>query len=354
MKNRCIGASGYRCIGKKDLATKTRRKPKLTRSKKPRISVSVIPMTASNFWVTAADGTRLFVYSWIPRTGDLKAVVQIAHGLAEHSGRYARLADALNAAGYAVYANDHRGHGRTAQSEDDVGILAARNGWKKSIEDLWQLNRHIAGTHSNTPIVLLGHSMGSTMALQFICEHGDSLAGVVLSGASGKPTPLALAGRFITRLERLRLGARSHSRIAYSLSFGAFNKRFAPARTNFDWLSRDPAEVDRYVADPRCGFPVSLQLWIDLLDGWIKASSPASLRCIPQELPVYVISGSRDPVSAGCRQIKPMLDAFRAAGVRNVEHKFYPDARHELFNETNRDEVTRDLIEWMGKLPKLP
>ena len=299
--------------------------------------------------LTAADGVNVFVYRWLP-PGPCKGVVQIAHGLAEHAGRYARLAQALNRAGYAVYANDHRGHGQTCQSKDQLGVLAQRNGWRLAMDDLWALNRRIAAEQPDKPIFLLGHSMGATMAQQFIGEHGDSLAGVVLSAANGAPTAMAAVGRFILRVERLRLGPLGRSRLANSLTFAAFNRRFAPTRTDFDWLSRDEAEVDKYVADPLCGFPATVQLWIELLDAWTVASRAAHCNRIPKALPIYVIAGSREPVSNNTKQLQPMLATFRAAGIQNVQHRFYPEARHELFNETNRDEVTRDLIEWLGEV----
>jgi alpha-beta hydrolase superfamily lysophospholipase len=307
-------------------------------------------MKTENFTLTATDGLELFVYRWLPEQTPI-AVVQIAHGLAEHAGRYTRLAESLTATGYAVYANDHRGHGRTAKSADDLGFFAEQNGWQKCVGDLWQLNRHIATVHSGLPIVLLGHSMGSTLAEQFMSEqggeHGDALAGVVLSGANGKPTSLAAVGRGIARTERLRLGARGKSKLIQALTFDAFNKKFAPARTAFDWLSRDPAEVDKYVADPLCGFPATVQLWIDLLEGWEAVSSAAHRRRVPKDLPIYVIAGGRDPVSGNTRQIEVWLADYRSAGFSRLEHRFYPEARHELLNETNRDEVTADLIRWL-------
>ena len=305
-------------------------------------------MKTENFTLAASEGAELFVYCWLPEQPI--AAVQIAHGLAEHAGRYSRLAEQLTAAGYAVYANDHRGHGRTAKSRDDLGFFAEQDGWQKCVDDLWRLNRHMAAAHPGLPIVLLGHSMGSTLAEQFMGEHGDALAGVVLSGANGKPASLAAIGRGITRAERLRLGARGRSKLVQSLTFDAFNKKFAPARTAFDWLSRDPAEVDRYIADPLCGFPATVQLWIDLLDGWNAVSTPAHRERVPKTLPIYVISGSRDPVSGDTRQLKLWLEDYRAAGFSRLEHRFYPEARHELFNETNRDEVTEDLLSWLKQL----
>jgi alpha-beta hydrolase superfamily lysophospholipase len=309
-------------------------------------------MKTSTFDLQATDGAQLFVYQWLTAE-TLKGIVQIAHGLAEHAGRYERLATALTSAGYAVYANDHRGHGRTAKSQDDLGFFAEEGGWRKCLDDLWRLNRHIAAAHSGLPIILLGHSMGSTLAEHFMGEHGDVLAGVVLSGANGKPTSLASVGRAITRAERLRLGARGKSKLVQSLTFDAFNKKFVPARTAFDWLSRDPAEVDKYVADPLCGFPATVQLWVDLLDGWAAVSTAEHRRQVPKTLPLYVIAGGHDPVSGGTRQLEPWLADYHAAGFTNLKHRFYSEARHELFNETNRDEVTADLIAWLDQqVPK--
>ncbi|OAI57559.1 hypothetical protein AYO50_01320, partial [Acidobacteria bacterium SCGC AG-212-P17] len=266
------------------------------------------------------------------------------------AGRYARLAEALNAAGYAVYANDHRGHGRTVKSADDLGFFAERDGWQKCVDDLWQLNRHIAATHPGLPIVLLGHSMGSTLAEQFMGDHGDALAGVVLSGANGKPAALAKIGGAIAWAERVRLGARGKSKLVQALTFDAFNKNFAPARTAFDWLSRDPAEVDKYVADPLCGFSATVQLWLDLLKGWAAVSRVAHRNHVPKPLPIYLIAGGRDPVSGNTRQLEPWMAEYRTAGLVNLTHKFYPEAGHEVFNETNRDEVTANLIEWLDQV----
>lgn len=316
-----------------------------------RVALMQAPVTSakfSTFRIPAPDGVELFVYRWLP-AGTPRAVVQIAHGLAEHAGRYSHLADSLTRAGYAVYANDHRGHGHTAQSVEELGSFGGSDGWNKCVDDLRLANRLIASEQPGTRIALLGHSMGSSLALSFLCKYSGAISGAVLSGASGQPTFPAHAGRLITRLEKLRLGRHGRSPLVHKLTFGEFNKRFAPERTGFDWLSRDPDEVDKYVADPLCGFHSSVQLWIDLLDGWVKAMSRGRT-LIPKNLPILVISGRRDPVSAGCRQIQAMLKAWSDAGLNNVEHKFYPEARHELFNEINREEVTQDLLEWLGKV----
>jgi len=299
-------------------------------------------MPESEFTFRADDGQSLFARRWLPAAPP-RAIVQIVHGLTEHSARYARLAAALNDAGYGVYAADLRGHGPMAAAADR-GHFADEGGWDKVVGDLWTLNRRIAADEPGTPIVLLGHSLGSFLGRSFIARHSDALAGVVLSGSSGRPPMIATFGRLIAREERLRLGRRGKSDPVFQMWFGDFNKPFRPARTAFDWLSRDEKEVDAYVADPFCGFPFTTQLAIDVLDALPHATSPASLAAIRKDMPIYVFSGERDPVGAN---IKGLIGDLKAAGFTRLTTRLYPGARHETLNETNRDEVTRDLIAWL-------
>jgi alpha-beta hydrolase superfamily lysophospholipase len=290
----------------------------------------------------AKDGARVSARRWLPE-GRPRAIVQIAHGLAEHSARYARLAAALNAAGYAAYASDHRGHGpKTAAA--DLGHFADEGGWGKVVGDLWTMNRLIAQEQPGVPIIFLGHSLGSFLGQEFVAEHSDALAGAVYSGSSGKPPAIATVGRLIARAERLRLGKRGKSQLIAQMWFGAFNKPFEPVRTAFDWLSRDDKEVDAYIADPYCGFPFSTQLAIDVLDALPGILAPERLARIRKDLPIYVFSGERDPVGAN---IQGLIDALKSAGFAKLNVRIYPGARHETLNENNREEVTRDLIAWL-------
>jgi len=300
------------------------------------------PMAESAILFVADDGVRLSGRRWLPE-GPPRGVVQISHGLAEHSARYARLAAALNAAGYGVYANDHRGHGPKA-APADLGHFADEGGWGKVVGDLWTMNRLIAKEQPSVPIVFLGHSLGSFLGQDFVAEHSDALAGAVFSGSSGKPAAIATLGRLIARAERLRLGKRGKSALIGKMWFGAFNKPFEPARTAFDWLSRDEKEVDLYVADPYCGFPTSTQLAIDVLDALPGLLAPGRLARIRKDLPIYVFSGERDPVGAN---LQGLIDDLKDAGFTRLTTRIYPDARHETLNELNREEVTRDLIAWL-------
>ena len=299
-------------------------------------------MLESEFDFRADDGQTLLARRWLPE-GPPRAVLQIAHGLAEHSARYARLAAALNAAGYAAYANDHRGHGPKA-APADLGHFADQGGWDKVVGDLWTFNRLIAAEQPGIPIVFLGHSLGSFLGRGFIAEHSDALAGVALSGSNGRPPAMATLGRLIAREERLRLGRRGKSDPILQMWFGEFNKPFKPARTAYDWLSRDEKEVDAFVADPFCGIPFTTQLAIDVLDALPRVTSRQSLAAIRKDLPIYVFSGERDPVGGN---IKGLFQDLKDAGFTRLTTRLYPDARHEMLNEANRDEATRDLIAWL-------
>lgn len=306
-------------------------------------------MITSTLWHQATDGKKLFVRRFLP-DGGAKAVLHLSHGMAEHSARYARLAGALTEAGYAVYVNDHRGHGQTAATPAELGVF--QGGLNRVLDDLVELLALEHQAHPGLPQVLMGHSMGSFFAQSLMQTHGDRLKAVVLSGSSGKPNALASAGRYVARLERLRLGPLGHSGVLRALSFDAFNKPFNPKPTKFEWLSRDRAEVDAYAADPLCGFEVSVELWVELLDLLRDIALPARQARIPKGLPIYVFSGSDDMASERTKSLGQLLAALDRAGLTDVSHRFYEGARHETLNELNRDEVTRDLLAWLDKRVK--
>ncbi|WP_433588493.1 alpha/beta hydrolase [Pseudomonas koreensis] len=303
-------------------------------------------MIHHTFWLDASDRSRLFVNQWLPAS-PLKALILLAHGMAEHSARYERLTQALCAHGYGVYAPDLRGHGKTAE-HGTLGHFADDDGWCKVVGDLASLNQRIGQQHPGVPIILLGHSMGSYLAQGYLLHHSASLHGAILSGSNFQPVALYGAARQIARFEKLRQGGKGRSALIEWLSFGSFNNKFKPVRTAFDWLSRDPVEVDRYASDPLCGFRCTNQLWIDLLGGLQQISKASNLAQIDAGLPLLVIGGECDPVSEG-KRLTDLANALRAAGSQNLQLKIYPQARHELFNETNRDEVIADVLTWIDQ-----
>jgi alpha-beta hydrolase superfamily lysophospholipase len=301
-------------------------------------------MKQDAFWLDTSDHNRLYVNAWLP-FDEPKAVVMLSHGMAEHSGRYERLGVALAGAGFALYAHDQRGHGRTA-AHGVLGHYADHDGWNTVLGDLALLNATVGERHPGAPVFLLGHSMGSYIAQAYLLHHSASLQGAVLSGSNFQPVSLYRAAAVIARLERWRQGPTGRSALIEFLSFGAFNKPFKPARTPFDWLSRDPVEVDRYIQDPLCGFRCTNQLWLDMLRGLQQISKPSNLAQIDKRLPILIIGGECDPVSEG-KRLKDLADALTESGHGFVTLKIYPQARHEILNETHREEVTHDLLAWL-------
>jgi len=277
-----------------------------------------------------------------------RASVHIIHGMAEHGGRYARLAGALNAAGFIVWAHDHRGHGRNPTPPVGLGHFADVAGWRALVDDTWAVSAHMLATHPGLPLVLFAHSMGSFIGQTLMAERGSSYSGVVLSGTNGPPGAQEALIRSVARVQWRVLGGRHPGTWLRKLVMENYNRRFAPNRTDFDWLSRDEQEVDTYARDPLGGFTLTAQSWLDFLEGKATLGREAHLQQIPKTLPVYVMAGTRDPVGEESRGPKRLLESYEKAGLTRVSHTFYEGARHELVNETNRDEVTRDLIGWLS------
>ncbi|GAB3580516.1 lysophospholipase [Calidifontibacter terrae] len=304
-------------------------------------------MRSDTFLLDTHDSTPVFVRRWLPN-GEPHSVVQIAHGMAEHSGRYARFAEALTNAGYTVYADDHRGHGETAPDRKDVGYFADQNGWDAVADDLHVLTDQIHSNHPGLPVVLFGHSMGSFLSRTYATRWSGDISALVLCGTAGPAGPLGVVGKGIAKAQAKLRGARHTSGLMNTLTFGQYNSAFKPNRTDFDWLSRDPAEVDKYIADPHCGNVFTAGFYADMIGGLQHANSAEEMKKIRRDLPILVISGSKDPVGANGKGVEAVAAALRTAGVTDVTLTLYPDARHELLNETNRDEVTADVLRWMG------
>ena len=305
-------------------------------------------MRSADFEFTTVDGATLFARGWL--VDDPKAIVQVIHGMAEHGARYERLAKALSEAGYSTYAHDHRGHGRSIPEGGTLGHKADSDGWNRIVEDAHGINREIAKRHPGVPIIVLGHSMGSFVLQQLLFEHPGDMVAAALSGSNGKPPAIATLAKLIARVERTRVGRRKPSPVLQALTIGDYNKAFKPNRTESDWLSRDPAEVDKYVADPLCGFDVSTQVWIDLLAGLDRINKTSNVNKVPKGMPLYLFAGDRDPVGEFGKGVKRLYDAYKRAGIFDVRLKLYPEARHETFNEINRDEVTRNFIDWCDEI----
>lgn len=308
-------------------------------------------MTETTFTLTSADGAvDLAARGWpVPDGATAKAAIVIAHGLAEHGARYAPLAADLNAAGYAVYIHDHRGHGDTAPSLNDLGFFADEDGWGKTVDDIDAMVGHVRAVHPGLAVVLLGHSMGGLLAQHYAFEYGASIDGLVLSGTTASGGALARLGALVAAIEARRLGKRGKSALLHDMAFGKYNKKIAEPRTAYDWLSRDPAVVDAYDADPRCGFVASAGLWQDLLGGLGLIGAKKNRQAVPKALPIYIFTGDGDPVNDYAAGARALGKAYREAQIADVLLKVYPGGRHEMLNETNRDQVIADLIAWLDE-----
>lgn len=316
-------------------------------------------MREETTYLTASDDTPLFVRTWLPREpARPRAVVHLVHGMAEHSARYARFAQALTDAGYAVVADDHRGHGRTIGAASPQGHTHDEDGWTAVLADLDVVRDHIDATFPGVPVILLGHSWGSLLVRGWVARHGQEvapgatrypLAGLVIMGTASDPGLIGTVGLALAKVQARVRGASRPSALLNRLSFATSTKGIEPLRTESDWLSRDAAEVDAYIADPWCGFTCSAGFFRDLTTAAIVVNRDDAFGAVPADLPVLVVSGEADPVGAwgeGVRKVAARLDR---AGVRDLTVQLYPGARHELLNETNRDEVTADLLAWISQ-----
>ncbi|GHE90586.1 hydrolase [Streptomyces longispororuber] len=306
--------------------------------------------------LTASDGVAVATYGWQPRDGRPRAVVQIVHGAAEHALRYERFARHLAAHGYGVVASDHRGHGATAPGTGGYGVAEPADGggrggtdaWRAMVDDLKAVGDQVRALHPGVPVVLFGHSLGSMLARDYAQEYADGLAGLVLSGTF-RSLPGAETESALARLGReVAEGGRAAPSSFVTELFASFNDGHRH-RTGFEWLSRDEAEVDAYVADERCGFPFSAGLSLDWVRGVRKINDPRALARVPADLPVHVAVGTQDPCHQGMTLVYELLEDLRYAGVRDLTWTAYDGARHEILNETNRDEVQRDLTRWLDE-----
>ena len=288
------------------------------------------------------DGHKIHTQLWQPH-GVPIAIIQVVHGLGEHADRYARFAAAAVERGYAVCAHDHRGHGPHAEHP---GYFAVTKGWDRVVNDVDVVNEFVRQTLPGVPVVLLGHSMGSYIAQNFAMYHSARLAGLILSASTWPPKLKLLPAFVIAHIEAWRLGASANSQLLHKLGFSDFNKPFNPARTDLDWLTRDEDEVDKYIADPLCGGPYTCGLWRDLFGGLLQIYSDNSLRRISSELPILITGGELDAVG-GDKGMGKLAMRYAQTLHSRLKVRIYPEGRHEMLNEMNRDEVTRDWLDWI-------
>lgn len=299
--------------------------------------------------IASPTGAKLHLHYRAPDT-DERGVVHINHGLAEHAARYAPFAAFLAARGFHVYAHDHRGHGRTTAPDAPPRQFARENGGAKVLADVAAVHELIGEQHPGLPLIVFGHSMGGLIVLNYIMLHPRSVAGAAVWNANFAAGAAGRAARAVLRAERMFLGSDVPSRMLPKLTFQSWAARVEHARTAFDWLSRDRAEVEAYIADPNCGWDASVGMWRDVLDFVFRGANDRNLQNIPKNLPLNLVGGDADPSTDMGRATKALAGRLAAGGFSDVECHVYPGMRHESLNEIGREIVMEDFAHWADRV----
>lgn len=292
------------------------------------------------FTILSSDGVhQVHAVLWLPE-GEPKAVVQLVHGICEYALRYDPFASFLTEHGFAVVSHDHLGHGLTAKGPEEYGYFTE---WWDLVRDVRGVQLKVKETYPQLPYFLLGHSMGSFVVRTFLIDYPGAVDGCILSGTGQEPALTVAAGKLLTGLG----DPHKVNKLFYSLSIGAYNRKFAPARTGADWICRDEKVVDAYLADPLCNFQTTAGMNHAMMTGLQYVARKSNLAKMDKDTPIYFFAGDQDPVGAMGKGVQKVAHWFREAGVKDVTVKLYPGGRHERLNETNREEVFQDTLAWL-------
>ncbi len=304
-------------------------------------------MTKNEFTYLSADQkTQIHVIEWIP-DGEVKAVLQISHGMVEYVARYNDFAGFLADQGFYVTGNDHLGHGASVVKDDDHGFFGDPNGNGWVIRDIHKLREMTTEKYPDCPYFMLGHSMGSFLLRQYLTKYGEGLTGAIIMGTGQQPAGVLRIGKMLCKSIAAFKGWRYRSSFINNMAFGSYNKAFEPARTHVDWLTKDEKIVDAYLADPWCTFMFTVNAYYQMFNGIERAQDPANIAKIPKDLPVLFVSGQDDPVGAQGKGVEEVYASYQKAGIKNLSKKLYQGDRHEILNELDRAEVYQDLLDWM-------
>ena len=299
------------------------------------------------FYFPSKDGlTEIHAIEWIPET-EVRGVLQIAHGMVEFIDRYDRFATFMASQGFYVVGNDHLGHGKSVKDEAQYGYFAKDNGNLCVLGDMQQLREDTEKKYPNVPYFLLGHSMGSFLARQFIEVYGKGLSGAIIMGTGYQPSLTLNLGIGLTGLLQKTKGDHHRSKLVNNMALGSYNKSFEPARTKNDWLTKDNAIVDAYEANPLNQFVFTVNGYNNLFRGMRFAQRQANLDQIPKTLPILVVSGQNDPVGEFGKGPKIVAEKYRQTGIQDVTLKLFPDDRHEILNELDKESVDQYLLQWI-------
>lgn len=300
------------------------------------------------FYFPSKDGnTEIHTVIWKPE-GEVKAVVQLVHGMVEYIERYDEFARYLSDRGVLVVGNDHLGHGKSVQNRSEYGYFHKKNGNACLIADIHTLRLRMAKKYPNVPYFMLGHSMGSILMRQYVMVYGNGLAGVLLLGVVAEQPKLVLEfGRLLCKTIGMIKGDHHRSKLVDYMVTGTFNKKFKPALTRADWVTSDAEKLDQYVNDPLCSFVFTVNAYYHMLGGLMQISQKESAFMIPKNLPILLAAGSDDPCGNFGKGVRQIYERYKKAGIEDVTLRLYSGDRHEILNETDRDQVYVDLYEWI-------
>ena len=299
------------------------------------------------FYFPSKDGnTEIHTIEWKPDK-EVKAVLQLCHGMVEYIGRYDEFAQFLCDKGYYVVGNDHLGHGKSVQAKSEYGFFNEKYGNVCVLGDIHTLRQRTAKKYPDVPYFMLGHSMGSSLLRQYIEMYGNGLAGVVLMGTVEDHSKAALLfGKRLCCIMAAFRGWHYRSKLVDDLAIGGYNKKFKPARTQADWITSDYERLEKYATDPLCTFRFTVNAYYNMFLGMINMQRKESVYMIPKGLPVLFVSGAEDPVGGFGKGVRKIYEKYRAAGIQDVALRLYTGDRHEILNETDRQQVYEDLLGW--------
>ncbi|MCG9479910.1 MAG: lysophospholipase [Actinomycetia bacterium] len=303
-------------------------------------------MHSKSFKLSCGDRQKIHVNSWVADHKP-RAILLIAHGMAEHSARYQEFGRFLSQNQITVYAHDYRGHGKTAEDQKYLGFCSNQKGWQFMLEDIGYLNKYINQKHPGLPVFILGHSMGSLLVINFAYLGGKQIDGLILTGVASYQPVFTIAGLLIAAIQCRIKGKEARSYILHNMLFGGYNKHFSPARTDFDWLCTDQEVVDRYISDPYCGSVLTAGFFYNLARATLNINKTRNLDRIPKNLPVLMLAGQYDAVGNMARGVKKFYKTFQKLAIQDLNLKIYPDCRHELLNEKIKDSIYEDILTWV-------
>jgi len=302
-------------------------------------------MFADTQRLNSPTGAKI-AYHHVPAAAEACGILLISHGLAEHSRRYETFAEAMASQGFHVYAHDHRGHGETVAHEAPIGRFARRGGAEHVIADVLAMRELAAGVHPGLPIIVFGHSMGGLISLNTVVTHPDKFDAVAVWNSNFNAGLAGRAAQLILKTERMFKGSDVPSGPLPKLTFGTWGRSIANRRTDFDWLSRIPEQVDKYIADPLCGFDASVSLWLDIFELTFRAPQKIYLDRLRRDMPIHLVGGGEDPATDNAKAISWLASHLKSAGFSHITTEIYPDMRHETLNEIGADEAISRFADW--------